>query len=121
MYFFIKWVSFTKLPINITYNGIITLISKSELYRKIDGWANEGLLIKDHEDKERNFYSHFVIRKTPQLKMELLSLCDELISLFSKKYKEIADIVRVLGTRRKIPLGLLHFSNEKNNNKGESA
>ncbi|KKN64304.1 hypothetical protein LCGC14_0493070 [marine sediment metagenome] len=76
-------------------------INKSGLYRKIDEWASEGLLLKDYGCIEKHFYSHFVVRKTPQLKIELLSLYDELINLFSKKYKEIADFVKSLGTNKK--------------------
>ena len=76
-------------------------ISKTDLYRKIDEWKEEGLLIKDYNNKERKYYSHFVIRRTPQLKIELLSLYNELIELFSKKYKEIADINQILKLRKK--------------------
>lgn len=77
-------------------------INKSELYRKIEEWASRGLLRKDYRNKERKLYSHFVIRRTPQLKIELLSLYDDLISTFSKKYKRISEIRRVLGVREKI-------------------
>lgn len=77
-------------------------ISKSEVYRKIDEWVQEGLVVKDNNHKERKYYAHFVIRKTPHLKIELLSLYDEIINLFSKRYKEIAEVARILDTRKEI-------------------
>jgi len=71
-------------------------ISKSELYRKLTEWANRNLIIKDNENKERRYYSHFIIRKQPLLKTELLNLYNELIESFSKKFKEIANIQEIL-------------------------
>ncbi len=58
--------------------------SKSELYRKLTEWEKDELIIKDTENKEKNYYSHFVIRKKSQLKIELLKLYDILIEYFSK-------------------------------------
>ena len=70
--------------------------SKSELYRKLTEWENDELIIKDTENKEKKYYSHFAIRKTPKLRTELLILCDKIIENFSQKYKEIAKIEQIL-------------------------
>ena len=72
-------------------------ISKSELYRKLTKWANHNLIIKDNENKERKYYTHFTIIKQP-LKTELLNLYSELIEYFSKKFKEIASIQEIFET-----------------------
>lgn len=71
-------------------------VSKSELYRKLTEWENCNLIIKDNENKERKYYSHFIIRKRPFLKIELLNLYNELIEYFSKKFKKIANIQEIL-------------------------
>jgi len=71
-------------------------IKKSKLYDLIDKWEKEGLLIKDFNKFERSYYSHFLIRNTPQLKIKLLSFYDHIISLFTLKYKETSGIKKIL-------------------------
>lgn len=71
-------------------------ITKSKLYDLIDKWGKKGLLVKDFSKFERKYYSHFVIRKTPKLKKELLSLYNQIINRFTEKYKEISEINQIL-------------------------